>query len=354
MSYADGWAALHLDMPARVPRTEYSAESHWDLVAAVTGDPVTLNSSDATKLDAQSAFTGSQGWDYAFRWSILLSRQAFGSIRTKMGHAVYAAGGGDRDDEQFCPFTTPEEVLAFDPVATWGRPDHAEWVRRFERHYQQQVTTQPDCVAMTGVYVTLVSGLIEIFGWELLLTALGLDPLGFGALTTRYANWVLPYFEALADAEVPVVMVHDDICWSSGPFCSPAWYREYVFPNYRRLLQPLIDSGKRIAYTSDGDFSLFIDDIAACGVHGFVMEPTTNMAAIAERYGRSHFFVGNVDTRVLLGGDRGAIKAEVERCMAIGKSCPGFMLAVGNHIPANTPVDAALYYDEVYRALARR
>ncbi len=27
MSYHDGWAAIHLEMPARVPRTEYSAET---------------------------------------------------------------------------------------------------------------------------------------------------------------------------------------------------------------------------------------------------------------------------------------------------------------------------------------
>ena len=40
--------------------------------------------------------------------------------------------------------------------------------------------------------------------------------------------------------------------------------------------------------------------------------------------------------------------------MDIGKSCPGFFLAVGNHIPANTPVESALYYNEVYEELGRR
>ena len=40
--------------------------------------------------------------------------------------------------------------------------------------------------------------------------------------------------------------------------------------------------------------------------------------------------------------------------MAIGKSCPGFIMAVGNHIPSNTPVENALYYNEVYEELAQR
>jgi hypothetical protein len=40
--------------------------------------------------------------------------------------------------------------------------------------------------------------------------------------------------------------------------------------------------------------------------------------------------------------------------MALGKPCPGFFLSVGNHIPPNTPVENALYYNQVYEELARR
>ena len=35
MSYEDGWAALNLEMPTRIPRTEYSVQMHWDLIRAV-------------------------------------------------------------------------------------------------------------------------------------------------------------------------------------------------------------------------------------------------------------------------------------------------------------------------------
>jgi uroporphyrinogen-III decarboxylase len=207
---------------------------------------------------------------------------------------------------------------------------------------------------MTGIYITLVSGLIQIFGWEMLLLAAAVDPVRFGRLTHRYASWIQQHVEALAAADVPVVMIHDDIVWSSGPFLSPAWYREFVFPNYRRMVAPLRDSGKKVLYTSDGNCSAFIDDVAACGVHGFVLEPWTDMAALAEKYGRTHVFIGNADTRILLSGTKVEIRAEVERCMAIGKSCPGFFMAVGNHIPANTPVESCLYYNQVYEELSKR
>jgi uroporphyrinogen-III decarboxylase len=107
-------------------------------------------------------------------------------------------------------------------------------------------------------------------------------------------------------------------------------------------------------FCSDGCFDVFVDDIAATGVHGFVFEPLTDLDAIVERYGQTHVIVGNADTRVLLSGSKAQIRDEVERCMSLGRDCPGYFMAVGNHIPANTPVESALYYNEVYEELSRR
>ncbi|MBI4927006.1 MAG: hypothetical protein HY835_04520, partial [Anaerolineae bacterium] len=74
----------------------------------------------------------------------------------------------------------------------------------------------------------------------------------------------------------------------------------------------------------------------------------------AQKYGKTHVFIGNADTRVLLSGSREDIRAEVERCMTIGKPYPGFFMAVGNHIPSNTPLESVLYYLQVYEELSRR
>jgi len=55
-----------------------------------------------------------------------------------------------------------------------------------------------------------------------------------------------------------------------------------------------------------------------------------------------------------LQGSQEEIYNEVKRCIDIGKDCPGFFMAVGNHIPANTPVENALYYNECYKTLGQR
>ncbi|MCX7012246.1 MAG: hypothetical protein NTW86_06735 [Candidatus Sumerlaeota bacterium] len=352
MSFENGWAAIHLRMPKRIPRTEYSAPNHWELVKAVTGIDVGPHSPGAVKQRASAAFM--TAWNFDLRWSTAISHREFGELRTSMGHAEYAAGGVDRNDYIHCPFKAPEEVIAFDPWTAYGEKDKKELTRRFEEAYRKNCEGFPDAVNMTGIYVTCVSGLISIFGWEMLLLGAGVDPEGFGAMTNRYASWIQQYFDALAEADVPVVMIHDDFVLASGPIFHPRWYRKYVFPNYKNFFAPLRESGKKILFTSDGKYTMFVDDLAECGIHGFVLEPMTDMRYIAEKYGKTHVFIGNADTRILLSGPKQAIRAEVERCIATGRDCPGFVLAVGNHIPANTPVENALYYNQVYEELSRR
>jgi Uroporphyrinogen-III decarboxylase len=352
MSFADGMSAINLEMPGRIPRTEYSADTNWPLVGAVTGINVTQDSPEKIRRQASQDFM--KRWNYDFVWKTLVHGEFLGDFRTRMGHAKYVSGGGDFDNRQFCPFDEPEEVLCFDPFEKYGSIDRKKITKAFEDDYRSHIDSYADAVNMTGIYITLISGLIEIFGWEMLLTAAGIDKDGFGKVANRYAEWVRQYFEALAEADVPVVMIHDDIVWTEGPFLPPAWYRQYVFPNYKKMFSPLLESGKKVIFTSDANYTMFINDIAACGVHGFVMEPTTDMKYVAEKYGKTHVIIGNADTRILLSGDREAIRSEVKRCMDIGKDCPGFFMAVGNHIPPNTPVESALYYNQVYEEMSKR
>jgi hypothetical protein len=352
MSYEDGWAALNLEMPRRIPRTEYSVEMHWDLIKAVTGINVGVASPDEVKATAATALM--RAWNFDFFWSTLIDQAEFGEFQTDMGHAEYAAGGVDRRDTIYCPYQEPEDVLNFDPRESLGKKDRQALVARFEAAYQANCQAHSFGVNMTGTYVTLVSGFIGLFGWDMLLLAAGTDLQRFGELADRYAAWMQQYFDALAETTVPVVMVHDDIVWSSGPFIRPGWYRQYVFPNYKKYFAPLLDSGKKIMFTSDGNFDKFIDDIAETGVHGFVFEPLTSLEYIVEKYGQTHVVIGNADTRILLSGTQAQIRAEVERCMSLGRNCPGFFMAVGNHIPPNTPVESVLYYNQVYEELCWR
>jgi len=353
VSYEDGWAALNLQAPPRVPRTEHSADGyHFELMRAVTGIDVGPDSDEATRSRAAAAFR--EAWHFDLLFAAAASYNVFDGFHTRMGHCEYAAAGADFDPRRDSPFSSPEEVLAFDPQEHFGAVDRAAAVRMFNDQYHACAAENPTMVNMTGIYVSLFSGLIALFGWDLLLLAGGLDGEGLGEVANRYARWMQGYYDALAESDTPVVYSHDDLVWTSGPVFRPEWYRRYIFPNLRRYWAPLNEAGKKIIFVCDGNYTAFLDDVAACGNRGFWFEIFTDLETVAERFGRTHALIGNADTRVLLRNRRREIRAEVERCLAVGKGCPGYFLAVSNHIPANTPVEAALYYNECYERLCRR
>lgn len=343
-----GIAALDLEFTERVYRTEYSVLSHDALIERVTGEKL----NDQNRLELTRRFCGL--WDMCLNWNIMVNADYLGPYRSSMGHAVYAKDGVDRSDDIHYLFKDSDEVFAFDPYEKLPVLPEDELIRRFEENYRAVSAWLPDALNMTGTYITCMSGLIDMLGWDILLECAGEDPERFGDFTDRYAKWVERFFVAMAKSDVPYIMVHDDIVWTEGAFIRPEWYRKYIFPNYRRCFRHLHEAGKKILFTSDGSYTEFIDDIADCGVNGFVLEPLTDMAYIAEKYGKTHSFIGNADTRVLLTGTKDDIYNEVKRCMDIGKKYPGFIMAVGNHIPSNTPVESCLWYDEFCKRLGKR
>ena len=68
------------------------------------------------------------------------------------------------------------------------------------------------------------------------------------------------------------------------------------------------------------------------------------------RYGQSHCLIGSdVDARTLTFGTQAEIAAQIDSSLALAQRCRGFIFAVGNHLPANIPLDNAIFYMDYLR-----
>jgi len=364
MSYKSGIAALNLEMTGKVPRTEFSVHFIWPLLKKVTGIDT-----DIIENRKEAIRQFEKAWDFALAWSISVFRNYLNKgRRTHMGHSVYIQDyrgfdnpytdsnnkdGSDYDSKKTSPFKDVEEIYNIDFFKEYGEFNQVKLIKDFNEHYLSQCADHPDSVNMGGVYITLFSGLIEICGWDLLLQTM-FDEKRFAQLVQGYYEWVKQFFDAYAKTDIPVFMSHDDIVWANGPIMNPQLYRKYIFPKLKGLWSIIKGSGKKLLYTCDGNYTAFLDDVVDCGPDMIFMEPSTDMSYFAKKYGKTHGFCGNADTRVLLTGTKEEIYKEVKRCMDIGKQYPGYVMSVGNHIAPNTPIDACLYYNEAYEKFARR
>ena len=300
MSYERGWQAIHLEMPDRIPHTEYLF--HRPFIKKVTG----YDSEDPSEADkALSAIA--KALDYDFIWSTY-SRE-WELPRTDMGRAKY---------------------------------------------YDRGQATYPEAVFPGGFYNSIFTWNILTFGWELFIVAAKTDPKRFERILDQYTEDSMMVVEAHIRAEVPIFLCHDDIVWASGPVFSPAWMREYVFPRLKRLWMPLREAAIKVLFCSDGNFTLFVDDLVEAGAVGFIFEPLTDLKYIVHRYGQTHVIIGNIDSRILQFGSPEEIRAEVKRCADLGRDCPGYFFAVGNHIPYTVPIPSIECYLEAIQEYGKR
>jgi len=340
MSYERGIAAIRLQSPPEIPHTQYI--THPRLENALAGVPRD-NPEFAPRL--------AKALDLDFIW--WTDGPDVKGKFTDMGHCVWQDDGSDYRLPGDYAFKTTEEALAFDPVAEYGLPD----VNRQADSYQawwKETQAKTDAVLPGGLYRSLFSFCIHTFGWETFLSAAAEDEERFDKVLDGYFKIIMAYTQAWAKTDIEVFLTHDDIVWTAGPVFRPKWYRDHVFPRYRKYWEVVRNAGKKVLFCSDGNFDEFVDDIAAAGAQGFIFEPLTNLDYIVRRYGKTHVIIGNADTRALTFGKKEDVRREVQRCMTLGRTCPGFFFAVGNHIPPNVPLENAIECFNEYRRLRKR
>ena len=336
MSYPIGINSLKLQPGSRLAHTEYC--DHYGLVRSVTGlDPL---------VDAHAWREFYDAWEIDFIWNTYEGKDGWGKPGhvTDMGHAEFMEGGIDRRDTIFCPFKTVDDVFAFDTVEDFGLVDLTELTADYENHYVTGRATYPNQVFTGGHYDTIVSGAIQAFGWDMLLAAAA-DWKRFDRVLETIYQVTLHSVKAWARTSIEVFIQHDDMVWTSGAFVRPEFYRKSIFPRYKQLWEILHDAGKIVLFCSDGNFTQFVDDIAQAGADGFIFEPLTDLDRIVGIYGETKVIMGSkVDCRTLTFGSHAQIKAEIDETIALARHCPGFVFAVGNHLPSNIPLDNAFYY----------
>ena len=335
MSYRIGIDAINLKSSSRLAHTEYC--SNQDLI---------------DRVERETGKRFDSAWEFDFCW---FSDDGPGDWfargrATDMGHAVFLKGGTDRREPKPCPFRDAEEVLAFDAVAEYGLDDDAGLAAYYEKRHQETKKWAGDQVVPGGYYKTLWSGAIQAFGWDMLLEAAS-EKARFEKVLDSFFRLTLHHVRAWARTSIEVFNQHDDMVWTAGPFMSPDFYRAAVFPRYRELWKVLKDAGKKVVFTSDGDYTMFLGDVVAAGADGLIFEPLTSLERAVRDHGRTTALFGSaVDARTLTIGTREQILAEVETTVRLGKDCPGFLCAVGNHIPSNVPVENALFYFDSLKA----
>jgi uroporphyrinogen decarboxylase len=151
---------------------------------------------------------------------------------------------------------------------------------------------------------------------------------------------------ALHEVDVDMAMFWEDMCYKTGPLISPAMFREFILPGYKRVTALLVEHGVELSWVDcDGNIEALIPLWIEGGVRGFYpLEVAANMDAgrLRQEYGQEIVMWGNVDKRALARGPA-AIDAEMARLAPVAAS-GGFIPLVDHGVPDDVPYVHYLYY----------
>jgi len=153
------------------------------------------------------------------------------------------------------------------------------------------------------------------------------------AILDRYVEWTEVVVERVCRMGFDVIATTDDVAFNTGPFFSPAVFRDLVVPRYRRL-------AKKITLPwiihSDGNMVPFIDDLIGVGITGLhpIEKGAMDICAVKRTYGDRLCLLGNVDLNLLGMGSPERVDQEVKELIRDVAPGGGYVVTSGNSLAA--------------------
>lgn len=321
---------INLKPCSRWAHTEYSLDYHTEYLKDKIGE---------CESKAQFNERLNERFEIDFHWSVnggLVDWNQAGRV-TDMGHAAYAADGSDQRAPVESPFHSMEEVWEFDAVEEYGLPSADEQIKHYQGCVNHARTHTPNQLTTGGYYDTMVSGALRSFGWDMLLLGCS-DLTRMEKVFDSFFRRTRFFMEAWAKTDVEVIIQHDDFVWTAGAFLSPDFYRKCFLKHYKELWKPLKAAGKKVLFCSDGDYTVFAEDVIAAGADGLIFEPCMDFGWLADEFGKDTCLVGSaVDCRDLTFEKWDKVRSDIDLTFEKLQNCNGAIVAVGNHLPANIP-----------------
>jgi hypothetical protein len=173
------------------------------------------------------------------------------------------------------------------------------------------------------------------------------DPGLVSEMMSYLADFYVTVLErAVSEVDVDFALFWEDMCYKTASLLSPAMFRQFMAPCYRKVTSFLAGHGVRLSWVDcDGNIESLLPLWLENGVRGFYpLEVAAGMdaARLRAQYGERIVMWGNVDKRALARG-RQAIDQELAR-LAPAVAAGGFIPVVDHQVPDDVPLENYLYY----------
>lgn len=226
--------------------------------------------------------------------------------------------------------------------------------REVEHHYRTQLSIFSeqigDIVFIPNFWEAVTNfSLYFTYGYTAFLAATGLYPDAVeriwweDGIYRRACNKILAGLIHEMDLP-PLFFSGHDICYNSGPMCSPDYLRKAYWPHVKYALEPFLEADIRLVHHCDGNVMPIIDDMIEAGFsgfQGFQYEVGVDPYELAKRRSlkgeKMLFMAGLSCSRTLPFGTEADIKEEIDFIFDYTEGGHGLFLFPSNVTGVETP-----------------
>jgi len=233
------------------------------------------------------------------------------------------------------------------PTLEGRLPD--QWHCLLEQYQQRDY---PLCIG--GCPAGFYGGARHLLGQERVLTTFYDDPQLMRDIMDYLGDFLVSIYDQVLDqVDADVCFIWEDMCYKNGPLISPAMFREFMLPNYKKLTACLRDHGvDAIMVDTDGDARKLIPLFLEGGVTKlYTLEPQAGMDVVELREAFPGLALMGGMNKARLAQGRAAIDEELDRKIPFMLPRGGYIPRLDHQAPPDIPWVDFKYYREKLNAM---
>lgn len=222
----------------------------------------------------------------------------------------------------------------------------------FFRNIERDIAARPDGFRVYALGFSLFERAWTLRGMENLMMDMVEEPEFVHALLGAIADWNIANMRQALKYDIDAIHFGDDWGQQHGLMMGPKFWREFIYPQLKRMYAVGREAGKFVSIHSCGDVDEVFGDLVGAGLNCFnpFQPEVMDIQALKREYaGRLAFFGGLSTQKTLPFGTAAEVRREAEELLALGAE-GGYIFSPAHAVEGDVSLENMLAFIETAQA----